>query len=218
MAHLTINGTTVLEARIDIPRTGVWSAEVVSADARLNRASVVLVLGDVLEFHGTVRRGNPVEDSTHLLVVGGGGGFPDEVKPQGYRKAPLRIPLEQALQDVGEELSPSSDQGLLQTELEHWTVLQQPASRAVTLLAKRVGANWRVLTDGRLWLGTETWPRARVGYSLVRPWRTSDSVVVTLDAPLVLPGHVFEGRKVDRVQYAVNPEATQAQLWFTTEE
>lgn len=214
MAYLTVNGALVESGVITLPRSGVWHAELNLAAGLLAQSSAALVLGNALELYGTVRLGGEHADTTSALVVGGAGGFRDDVTPQHFRKAPMRIPLERALSDVGEELSPSSTESVLTAELEHWVTLKEPAQRVVAELARTADVNWRVLPDGRTWLGEETWPTVSVGYEVAHAWPSKGRVQFVLDAPLLLPGYTFQGRKVGSVTYVIRADALLCDVWF----
>lgn len=216
-AFVTLNGIPVVEARVCIPRVGVWYADcVLDAGSLPTRGGVELLVGDgALALYGTIRRGGISDGRAQVRVVAGAGGLADPAVPKHYRNVPLRIPATDLLTDAGERLSPASDAGSLGANLSHWVSFANPASVCLSALCETApGLVWRVLPDGRTWLGREAWPASRVGFKVLTNHPERDRVTVTLDAPVLLPGRTLGGRRVAHVQHVITAEKAQAEVLF----
>ena len=211
MALLTANGVPVVRATIIRPRIGVWHAdlEVDAADAAGFAGPVELSLYDgAIVLSGTARRSGQTRNTVYVRVVGGADGLGGELPARGYQNVPLRIPLADVLSAAGETLSPASDAGVLATSLAFWARGQMSAGKALTALLAAAGApSWRILADGTLWVGPETWPAARLqGYDLLREDPHLGRWEIGCDVPLVEPGQVLDGHRVSSVEIRVTPD------------
>src|ERR1035437_4017416 len=107
MALATINGLDVLEARLHLPREGRWWADLAvdTDDAGARQGAAVIQLGEALTLKGTTVRAGAYAGSVTLQVVGGSAGLMKVIQPKAYQGVPLRIPLQDALTEVGEVLA-----------------------------------------------------------------------------------------------------------------
>src|SRR4051812_35112985 len=122
MALATLNGLGVLEARIHLPREGCWWADVAVDvdDPAAVRGAATLAAGEALTLRGTTVRAGLHAGSVTLQLVGGAGGLHRELAPKAYQGVPLRLPLQDALSEVGEVLAPTSDASVLGVLLTKW--------------------------------------------------------------------------------------------------
>src|SRR5262249_26293564 len=130
MGLATINGFDVLEARIHLPREGRWWADLaVDADSTDSfEGSVSIVLSNELTLQGTTVRLGEFAGSVTLQVVGGAGGLLKTIAPKASQGVPLRLPLQDALTEVGESLAPGSDDTVLNTLLTKWVRMRGDAA------------------------------------------------------------------------------------------
>jgi hypothetical protein len=212
MALLTANGQDVLEARSSRRRTGAWSFDLLVDDPAALAGQVTLVVNDgALTFVGTATRSGVFSDTGHVRVIAGAGGLSAVATPQHYVGTSLSIVLGDLLGDAGETLSPTADASVLGQGLDAWTTAARPVADLISLLlaAGSPGAVWRSLPDGTIWVGNETWPDAGIDSSLYQIFEDSaetNSMLVGCDAPFLLPGTTFEGRKVGYVEDSVGQE------------
>lgn len=212
---ITIDGNRVLSMQMDIPRVGVWSA-VAQVDA-LEPVSgrVDLVVGG-RTWKGTVTSGGDVADNVTVRVVGGAGGFGAVVPARFFANVPLRVPLADALSAAGETLSATSDPSLTSAVLPFWSTRQTTLGEALASMLSAVGGPaWRVLPDGSVWLGRETWPAftpegvtTLVGNDPVSQVRTYG-----LEDLSVLPGMTLDGYRISHVTIRATAEATHVDVW-----
>jgi hypothetical protein len=221
MANATANGLDVLEARIHLPRQGRWWADLaVNTDApdKLTGA-VTLVLSDTLTLVGTALRVGEYAGTVTCSIVGGAGGLQKILKPKAYQGVPLRLPLQDALAEVGEVLASSSDAGALDQMLSKWIRMGGPALGELEALLGEApeGSVCRVLADGTVWVGPETWPEAAPKATLIQDMRWCSQVELGVEAPELLPGTTFMGRMVEHVEHRLSPESVRTIVQFVDE-
>ncbi len=193
---VTANGVNVIKAHLVRPRVGVWHAEL-TVDAETADAftgAVSIVLADLMTFQGFARRVGAHHNTVFLRAVGGAGGLGKTVPPRSWQNVPLRIPLMDALAAVGETLSPSADSATLNTLLPKWSRPQRTAGVELGALVVAVpGAVWRVLPDGTIWVGQETWPTSSIEFEEIEFEPSIGRLEVGSDLPQISPGQVFAG-------------------------
>lgn len=218
MSDLTLNGAPVLRGRIDVPRAGVWHAELeLDSDAAPDGAATIA--GARVRLLGTVASAgiDPATGRVTARVVGGRAGFATALAARQYRGAPLRIVVGDALRDAGEALAPSSDADVLATVRAQWIRAGVAASEALAQALDGTGATWRVLADGAVWVGREAWPAATLPDDALAlrddPLeRVTDYTVDT--TPDVRPGTVIDGRRASRIEHSIEPGAARLRVWW----
>lgn len=216
---LTVNGDDVFGGRLFFPRSGAWHAEV-----RVNTADEVVgsVVMDLdagrLTMKGTVRRGGNWQDTGHLRIVGGAGGLARLATPKHYTSASVRTVLADLLANAGERLSSTADTATLGRSLESWTTAALPVGRLITrlLLSADPAATWRVLADGTVWVGVETWPDSGLDedeFQVLAESPASAQATLGIEVPLLMPGTKLGDRKVSYVEHQIGAE-TRTECWF----
>jgi hypothetical protein len=221
MALVTLNDFDVLEARIHLPREGRWWADLAldtdSTDSLA--AAVTLQVGDALTLKGTVIRLGEHAGTVTLQMVGGAGGLMKVLVPKAYQGVPLRIPLQDALTEVGESLSATADTSVLNTLLTKWVRMKGDAAGEIEALLGECDADTvcRVLADGTVWVGSETWPEAQLAYTLLEDHRWCGQVVLGVDSPSLLPGTTFLDRQVEHVEHRIGAHEIRTLVQFADE-
>lgn len=195
-AFCAVNGLNVIEGAVFIPRVGVWHADL-SVDAFTAPTGTATIRLASQTLAGTfVRSGLDLRQRLQVRVVGGAGGLATTLAPRSYGSIPLQIPLQDALRDAGEVLSPMADSSLLGTQLTAWSRMAAPASSVIAQLLLAVpGSVWRVLVDGTVWCGFETWPASFLPDTVpIQSEPERGRVTIASDAPAVLPGTAFQYR------------------------
>ncbi len=198
MALIRANDLDVVEAHIAMPKVGAWVADLaVSAEDASqfeDRATVSIKCADGIELTGSVAPGRAAEfiGSVGVRVVAGKGGLGKAATPKYYANAKLGDVVDGLLRDSGEALSTTADRTILAKVVEAWLVIKQPVAAALTVALSTVspGSVWRMLPDGKLWIGAESWPDLEGSYDfqvlVQRPAdRTSELGAAT---PLIAPG------------------------------
>ncbi len=207
MAYITANGRPVVAMRLTMPAIGVWVAELeVDSDEALEGA--VTIAGEGTEHVGTAVRSGVIAEVCRAEVVGGAGGLAGEVDARSYRSATVRVVLEELLAAAGERLSGASASSALSRSLGYWTRPKGRAGAALGMLVDSIGgAVWRVLAEGSVWVGIETWPDApstAFGDELDRD-HAAGTVLIAPDAPGLAPGMSLAGDHVARVEHSMGP-------------
>lgn len=197
-----INGVPVVECTIVMPLHGLWHAHV-SADSHedITGAAVLDVSG--VQLRGTVLRGSSLHGRVQAIVVGGAGTLSHVIGPKAYRGVPVDVPLKDIASETGQPLADDcTSTGEL---LVHWLRVESQASGCLDMLARHVGALWRVKADGRLWFGADAWPETDVEYEVIDADGAEQSVQITGETGLVVPGTcLHDGRRVSRAVHDVS--------------
>ena len=220
----TIGDKSGLSARLTFPRTGAWQADVRLDNPDDVTGAVTINVDDGrLSLVGTVDRGGPWQDVDCLRVVGGAGGLPKTARPKHYSSASIGVVLSDLLRDAGERLSPTSSQGVLSGSLSSWTTSALPTGQMIALLLKTSipAASWRVLPDGSVWVGVESWPDSGLGedddYQVMSEDPTRITATLGVEVPLLMPGTLLGGRKVSYVEHRLDSPETRTEVWFETD-
>ena len=211
MAHSTCNGAPILRGTITLPRQGVWHADLELEAIEAPTGSVLLQIGAALSLRGVVepRAGGVFAGRVRVRVVGGAGGLQRQLDPKWYAGAPRELPLRDLVEEAGERLSSRTDPALLGEVLSPgWARVRGTAAEALGRLLEGTGASWRILPDGSLWAGPETWPTAQGMADLVvlEEDRSRGRLVLATEAPQLLPGQTLRGDRVSDVEITIEPE------------
>lgn len=209
---ITVNGYNVIEGSLDMPRLGAWQAtlkvDVLTISKVQGPVTISIDRGalTLTGFVSTARSGEQV-DSGYIRAVGGAGGLQNLSKPQYYGSTALKLPLSDLLTKAGETLSATSDATLLGTQLNSWTVIQQATGTAISALLQKVDSSaWRVLPDGSVWAGTETWPASSVSAQIVQANPGNGEYEIATESATLLPGTTLNGLQVSYVCHYLESE------------
>lgn len=222
MTALKANGASVLAGAISMPVTGAWHARLVldadSADS-FDGASITVESEDgKVELHGTAYRSGDDFGRVEVWMVGGAGGLGAALDDRYYVGVPARIVLTDLLREAGEALADSSDNGVLSRTLDTWTRASGAAGRLLAEVADELGAAWRVLDDGSVWVGQETWPEASVEHEEIATSPADGRMIIADDALATRPGTTFAGRRVANVQHTIEVAALRTEVWFASDD
>ena len=123
--------------------------------------------------------------------------------------------LADLLQDAGEALSTACTDSVMATTLAYWTSLAVPIGSLVQALAEVAGdaVNWRVLFDGTVWLGVETWPMCPADVRIMEQDAPNAAQYIGTDAEGVWPGTSIAGRRIDSVVHEIGSQARSRVFW-----
>lgn len=217
-----------LEADLILPRAGVWGAHLeLPDDLQISGAATLTIAGDnngaSASFVGTVRRALPWRGRTRVVLAGGAGGLMAPLEPREYLAGikPVRPALVVAhvAAAAGEQLAAGVEDALAGSGLERWTRTAGRGVEALDVLADHFGWTWRILADGTLWVGVETWPVS--AGDLGEVW-SDDGDDGRIDcAPPVAslrPGETVitdAPRQLERVTYRVRAGSVRAELLYS---
>ncbi len=221
MSLVTLAGSTVLRAHVELPLHGAWTVEAKVDTATLPSGSVQVLCDGGLTLTGTVTRGGVFLDVTHLWVVGGAGGLATTVSG-AFQSAQLRDPLNAIMQASGETLSSAVASSLLSVSLPLYTLGKSTASAALSSLCRAAGdvlgsaINWRVLPDGTIWMGAETWAAAAIPDSdeILDVLPTEGRTVIGVATPTLTAGVNLSGvGSVLRVDHWIERSKVRSWAW-----
>jgi len=220
VAFATLNGVPIHDGRICMPRIGAWHADLAATmDAPSGRCTLAIDGGPTLV--GTAHRSGSWLDTAHVRMVAGADGLGKRALPRHYRGASLRIVLLDLLATAGETLSGAAGASVLRLNFDAWTTIGQSVGRMIgALLADSrlpAATAWRLLPDGTLWVGQESWPDS--GLAPVTDYQdlSEDPAIGALELgveePTLLPGTLLGGRKVSYVEHRISGETTRTSVW-----
>jgi len=212
----TANGLSVLEGEIHLPLRGAWFAELEldSADAAKATGIVTIIAGDVKWVGRSIEVGSFV-GRVKVSVVAGAAGLGKPTSPRFYHAIPARIVIEDLLAEGKETLSSSSEKSKLDTLLPFWTRPAGSVTDGLENVLDEIGATWRFLPDGTVWVGTETWPTTSLANVVIEADSPQDSrLVFSSDTPSLITGVTFRDRKVARVEHRIGPGKTRTTAHF----
>lgn len=212
---VTVNGLPCLQATLRLPRTGVWIADLVVDATAAIEGSVTVSVGQ-MTLKGRAARTGLARDTAVLRVLAGAGGLSAKVPAKFYRRCPAKAPLQDILAAAGEMLSSTVEAGLLNQQLVAFVLVRQKAADALRALADKLGVTWRVLEDGTVWLGEESWPDANVSLDLIADDPRQGFTEYGSDSPTLLPGTTLDGKRVSQVEHRILPASVRTRVWFET--
>lgn len=214
MTAATIGGATVSRARVQLPAWGLWWADVdLTEDVELTGPQTLEIGGASLSC--TVVSGGPFDGASSYRLVGGAGGWRQEIPKQGYSNdfgVKLATVIGDAANAAGETVDPIEYVG--QKTGPHYA---RPKGRASKVLGALLGSDgWHVDLSGVTHQGT--WPGSEydgTDYALTRNDRAQNLYEVTTDnlAPWVPGVQVEDGRPATDVEWVLEGEDLLARVF-----
>lgn len=218
MSGVTLNGGAVSGLRLKHSQAGAWHADVSllpSSDVP-DGAAVLDLFGAT--YAGTVFRAGTSRGIPMARLVGGAGGLGTVLPPRAYQGIDAKLALSEILSAVGERLSSTSDMTALAARLPFWIRRQAAAGAALASLLAVVGIPaWRVLADGTVWAGTESWPAsALVDFQMLVQDPHIGRYDIYASTPNVYPGEVWNGMQVSVVEHNLTTTHLRTSVWVHT--
>jgi hypothetical protein len=192
-----------------LPRTGVWLANLHVNEQNPLPDRLVLDLGEV-DMPAAVAKAELIAGVTEVRLVGGAGGLGELARPKHYHRPLVKHVLADLLRDSGETLATTSTPAVLSKDLEAWTTLALTTGAILAALCRVASSdvNWRVLADGTVWIGTETWPDSAVVSRSIESDGPNAATIIGTDIPELWPGTLLDGRRVDYVRHDLDDNRT----------
>ncbi len=182
-------------------------AEMTPATLKIARST-----GSVDTFTGTVRRRNltPGTQNLSVTIVGGAARLlappiPARHHTGGSTTVPAGLVLAGIAQAAGERLAAGAEAAIDAYPLQRYTRVAGEAWAALDVLASDLGVEWRVLADGALWMGTETWPTVDARAYYYRGDPRDGAVLYIPDGAPYRPGTTIDGARVVECCYRIKP-------------
>ncbi len=220
LGYAHASGTILLTAEITMKRRGAWKGIVVideKVDGAETPSGPFVFDIDGVEFRCTILpdRSGAWAGRVKLRVVGGSGGLSNTLSPRNYAGGTTRFKtvLDDILRDSGEVLSDESDSTFLNKKLDGWQRVECTAEEALDLLCDNVGAEWRVLRDGKIWVGVDTWPEVEPA-GTVKEADWGDGVITVLpDFATLVPGIIVRRQQINQIVYYLSRKGLVADLY-----
>lgn len=187
----------ILKGLIRMPPIGVWTADITidqpDGTGFDEGTSVTIACDGGLSFVGTVApRTGDFLDVRHLRLMGGANGMGNAAKPSGFMQpgALCKDVINSLTKASGESLSSKTDQSFLNTNLMAWMITDRSCAANLDVLLGIVAPSsvWRILADGTLWIGAESWPTSNDSYVLSKRDPIDAHYELAVDVPTIVPG------------------------------
>jgi hypothetical protein len=221
MSLVTCASADVLHGEIHLELRDAWLARfVLDTPTTPSGACLIKAEGGLL-LNGFIVEGGVQLDAAHVFVVGGNGGLAKLVKG-AYKDGKLRDPLNAIAKASGETLSSTIADDVLNLSLPAWSLGQQRAGAALDELAAFASVasgsaiGWRILSDGTIWIGAESWPGATLpdDAEVVDYFPAERRTVIAPATPALLPGvNLADVGKVVAVDHWIEP--SEVRTWAT---
>lgn len=218
---ITCGGLDVQSGQIHMGIGGPWWADLQVAADDLPSGRVAIKADGGLSLEGTVITAGAYNLTTKVRVVGGAGGLGVEVLG-AFQGAQLRDPLSEIMRASGETQSTTIAAAVLSVPLPSWTLGKCSAKRALDQLATAASQylgqaiGWRVLPDGTVWLGSESWPAAELPDGAVISQNTpaAGRAVIGGATLFLAPGVDLEGiGRIAGVDHDITPHGLSSTAW-----
>jgi hypothetical protein len=225
MALVTINDVGIISGTILRPLVGVWTADLVidQSDASSFTAGtkVTIKSENGYSLSGTVaeNRSGAFLDAVYVRVLGGAGGMGKASSARSYVQpgAFVRDVLNGLCADSGETLSSTVDASFLGTNLTAWSVIGgNLVMRNLRALLDIVAPSlsWRILSDGTLWIGAESWTQVTTDFQVMHQDPSDGSFHLGIESPFVVPGTSLpDVGNVGMVQDDIESGSLRSRVW-----
>jgi hypothetical protein len=210
-----VNRLPLLSAEVTMPRVGAWRADV-EADGEDELSGKATIDLQGTKFLGTVVRSGVVGGRVRARIVGGAGGLAKLLPAKNYSGGVVRVStvLADILRDSGEKVASTADKAITGRQLKMWQRHAGQASHALVTLLDAAQASFRVLADGTVWIGVDSYPEADIEHELLDEDWSTGSLTLAVEAPLLTPGTTFRAHRIEQVVHRLSRNAlrTEAQL------
>ena len=212
MTLLLLNNKPCPSGFISMPAVGAWTADV-AIDSELTPSDkAVLTIGETI-WNGFVVQAGETMQTELVRIVGGNGGLNAPVEPKSYIPVPAKIVLMDILGEGGEILSPLCDPAI-NAMLPAWVRCRCSVGEGLSLIVNELGCTWRVLQDGSVWIGKETWPVQKFEYEVESSAPNTGRLNLRSEEPLVRPGVTLDGRRISRVEHVFSENGARSSIWL----
>jgi hypothetical protein len=208
---ILVAGKPCTALTLTLPASGRWvaRASVSESDAPASDPPTLTDEASGLSLVGRVERSG----GTRVLMVGGPAALSQDVEPRSYTDAAVSLI---AADMLGTAYSSRSTKAVVGTKT-NWTRLGGSTRAALDVLVRHFDARWRVLDDGKVWIGTDAYP----------PLEDFDATILDADAAgawtlvalqelRLRPGFTWRGLRIDAVEYSFSAdEPLRATVWTT---
>jgi hypothetical protein len=217
---LTVAGFPIVSLTLVLPLIGAWHADLVVSTEQALESPLVITDG-TNSFNGTIVPNRSGFQGARFTarVVGGAGGLSKPLNAAHYRTAKTRLIVSDILSAAGERGSAESDGATLEREVAKWSraggSTGGTAGASLSTLAERLAVSWRVLPDGSVWFGPDTFPELAepIEAPALEPDPIDGSRVIATELLQMRPGITHAGARVTRVVHTSSGGTLRTQYW-----
>lgn len=224
MSAILANNVSVLSGTFHMELYGIPTYDIVIDQvdgSGFDAGTAVMISCDGgLTLKGTVadKRAGDFLDTIHVRIVGGKNGMGKTATAKGYMQpqALVKDVVGDLFNTAGETLSSDSDQTIQNTNLSAWMTTQRAVSECVDVLLEYAApdAGWRILADGTVRIGKESWPSSNDEYVLMNHDPVEARFDLGVDVPTIVPGVNLNGvGQVAIVEHRITADATRSIVW-----
>lgn len=215
----TINDYSIIDCNLELPRLGAWTVDdvTIDTDVPFNIGDQVTIKFLDRELIGTVLDTGVFQGYQRCSIVGGSGLLPNNLESTPYNSTTVGQIVRDIARKTNHELSLESNQDVLNTNLDGWNIIQMRAALALTRLLKEVNAIWRILPDGKLWVGLEEYTQevATGDFEIIEK-HPEDSIWEVYNEDYMIDAlTLFDGNPVKHITYQVSGDDVTTLLNFT---
>jgi len=219
MSLITVGGYRVHRARVSMPLRGAWVADAAVEATTLVDGERIQVTAPGLALKGASYRSGFYADLGTVRLVAGAGGLVKELRATSYRRVRLRHCLEDIARETGETLSPTCDLVLMSTFIERWTRPRGTGADGLAALLTMVpGVTWRILDDGSIWVGRESWPAFAGKFQVLEDDPAAGRLVLASETAELRPGVLIDGRRVTHVEHSFESSKVRTEVEYSVDE
>lgn len=211
--QITANSYQVIEGTIVAPYTGAWSAEIQTRAPLVDGDAVTLSDGTV-SLSGTVVSGGGAVSRTVARIVGGSGGLANRINPLHRKGATVGAILGAICSAAGEGKSPNITPGVSLSSRTFWSQPQETAGASLSNLAESGGWTWRILQDGKVWMGDGSLGSPVDNLVVLEPHPEDRSYDVAPDGFALWVGSIQNGLVLRRVEYSLSNSKLRCTYWI----
>jgi hypothetical protein len=179
---------------------------VLSADLALDLATTPsgaakIIAKDGLSLACTIVEAGVFLSAAYVRLVGGAGGLAKYVPAAFYKQPQISDLLNAVIQASGETLSGTIESTLTSIKVPFWSQARARGAAVLDTIAAAAAAhlnaavNWRLLSDGTLWMGAETWPDEALpkGAAVLDVLPAERRYEIGAEVPTLVPGVNLDG-------------------------
>lgn len=213
-----VNNFPIIECHLTMPKIGAWLASDVLIDSPLEFKIGDNVVMQFLDqtFNGTIIDTGVFKQFQMCTIVGGTGKMPDYLVSKSYNSIPLGQVVKDIARATGHVVSDTSNVDLLNSYLLRWSLLKLQASLAITKLLEPSISLWRILPDGTLWVGKETYaPLNPDDFLIIEKFPEQGRWNIYNESYLIQPLTSLDGINIQQVEYYLKENDLTMSVFFT---
>lgn len=205
--HVNLEGKwAVSDIMLSMPLSGLWVATLALTDVKTIPAVATLHIGSTA-WTGIPDMVGDYAGQTSLRLVGGG--LAKASIPGAYFSGvAFKAILTTACTAAGVLVTTDLD-----TTATSWTRPACTLACEVDRIARHAGKSWRALPNGKLWLGSETWPEIKPIPQLRFAKASEKMREYYTDEPTLTPGKTVSGFRISHAVFFANHGASWTRIY-----